>query len=74
MKGDAGEDAARAAKGRKLAIVMIAAAMGFMALQFAGATFGWANRTMGLIEIGIAAVFVWVMIEAYRLWRSRAQD
>ncbi|PTX56561.1 hypothetical protein C8N43_1220 [Litoreibacter ponti] len=73
MRGDAGDDAARAAKGRKLAIMMIAAAAAFMAVEFAGATFGWSNQIMGLLELGIAAVFVWVMIEAYRLWRSRDQ-
>lgn len=74
MSGDAGEDAARAAKGRKLAIIMVAAAFAFMGVEFAGATFGWSNQIMGLLELGIAAVFVWVMIETYRLWRSRQQD
>ncbi|EPX79927.1 DUF5337 domain-containing protein [Litoreibacter arenae] len=70
MSGDAG-DKARAAKGRRLAVVIIVTALAFMGLEFAGATFGWSNRVMGLLEIGIAAIFVWVMIEAYGLWRSR---
>lgn len=74
MSGDAGEDAARAAKGRRLAIIMVATAFIFMGVEFAGATYGWSNQTMGLLELGIAAVFVWVMIETYRLWRARQQN
>ena len=71
MSGDAGQDAARAAKGRKLAVISVITALAFMAIEFAGATLGWSNQVMGLLELGIAAVFIWVMIEAYRLWRTR---
>lgn len=70
MSGDAGEDAARAAKGRKLALILIGAVVVFMGVEFAGATFGWSNQIMGLLEIAIGAVFVWVMFQIYMLWRS----
>jgi hypothetical protein len=71
MSGDAGEDAARAAKGRRLAVISVITASVFMAVEFAGATFGWSNQVMGFLELGIAAVFIWVMYEAYTLWRTR---
>ena len=74
MSGDAGEDKARAAKGRRLAVISVIAAFAFMGVEFAGAILGWPNQVMGFLELGIAAVFIWVMIEAYRLWRSRQAD
>ncbi|WP_299558006.1 DUF5337 family protein [uncultured Sulfitobacter sp.] len=60
--------------GRRLALVSVASALGFLAIEFAGATFGWPNQLMGLLELGIAAVFLWVMIQAYKLWRARQGD
>ncbi len=71
MSGDAGEDAARAAKGRKLALILIGAVFVFIGVEFAGATFGWSNQIMGLLEIAIAAAFIWVMFQIYMLWRER---
>ena len=57
--------------GRRLALVSVAAAFAFIGIEFAGATLGWSNQTMGLLELGIAAVFLWVFIQAYRMWRAR---
>ena len=57
--------------GRRLALVSVVAAIAFMAIEFAGATYGWSNQTMGLLELGIAAVFLWVFIQAFRMWRAR---
>lgn len=57
--------------GRRLALVSVVAAFAFIGVEFAGATFGWSNQTMGLLELGIAAVFLWVFIQAYRMWRAR---
>jgi hypothetical protein len=74
MNGDAGEEHARAAKKRRLAVVSITAAIAFMAIEFAGATYGWSNRVMSFLELGIAAIFIWVMIEAYKLWRTRQDN
>lgn len=74
MSGDAGDDHARAAKKRRLSVVCVIAAIAFMVIEFAGATFGWPNRVMGLLELGIIAMFVWVMIEAYKLWRTRQDN
>jgi hypothetical protein len=29
---------------------------------------------MGLLELGIAAVFLWVFIQAFRMWRQRQSE
>ncbi|QUJ75049.1 DUF5337 family protein [Sulfitobacter albidus] len=60
--------------GRRLALVSIAAAFAFMGIQFAGVSFGWSNQIMGLLELGIAAVFLWVIIQAVRMWRARQSE
>lgn len=60
--------------GRRLALVSVAGAFGFMGIEFAGAVFGWPNQIMGLLELAICAMFLWVMIQAYKLWRARRND
>jgi hypothetical protein len=60
--------------GRRLALVSVAGAFAFMGIEFAGATYGWSNQTMGLLELGIAAVFLWVFIQAFRMWRDRQSE
>jgi len=60
--------------GRKLALVSVAGAFAFMGIEFAGAMFGWSNQIMGLLELGVAAVFLWVFIQAFRLWRRRQSE
>ncbi|UWR23690.1 DUF5337 domain-containing protein [Sulfitobacter sp. S190] len=61
-------------KGRRLALVSVACAFTFMAIEFLGAAYGWPNNVMGLLELGIAAVFLWVMVQSYMLWRQRQRD
>lgn len=70
-RGSENDDVARQLKGRQLAIVSVVAAIVFMAVEYLGATFGWSNAVMGLLELSVAAVFVWVMVNAYFLWRDR---
>lgn len=60
--------------GRRLALVSVAGAAIFIAIEFAGATFGWSNQIMGLLELGVAAVFLWVFIQAFRMWRTRQSE
>ncbi len=69
-EGDKAE-IARRQKGRQLALVSVVAAIAFIAIEFLGATFGWPNTVMGFLELGIAAVFIWIMVNAYFLWRDR---
>jgi hypothetical protein len=60
--------------GRRLALVSVVGAFAFMGIEFAGTTLGWPNQTMGLLELGVAAVFLWVFIQAFRMWRQRQSE
>ncbi|MCX7566252.1 DUF5337 family protein [Sulfitobacter sp. F26169L] len=60
--------------GRHLAIVSVVGAFAFIAIEAAGTIYGWSNQTMGLLELGIAAVFLWVFIQAFRMWRLRQSE
>lgn len=60
--------------GQRLALVSVVGAFSFMGIEFAGATLGWPNQTMGLLELGVAAVFLWVFIQAFRMWRQRQSE
>ncbi|KEJ89655.1 DUF5337 family protein [Sulfitobacter donghicola] len=60
--------------GRRLALTSAAGAIVFLGIEFAGATLGWSNQTMGLLELGIAAVFLWVFIQAFSMWRRRHSE
>jgi hypothetical protein len=70
-RGPDKEELARRLKGRQLAIVSVVAAIVFMVVEFLGATYGWSNAVMGLFELSVAAVFIWIMVNAYFLWRDR---
>lgn len=60
--------------GRRLALVSVAATFAFMGVEFAGAIYGWPNQTMGLLELGFLAVFLWVIIQAISMWRQRQSE
>ena len=60
--------------GRRLALVSVAGAFAFIGIEAAGTILGWSNQTMGLLELGIAAVFLWVFIKAFRMWRARQSE
>jgi threonine/homoserine/homoserine lactone efflux protein len=60
--------------GRRLALVSVVGAFTFIGIEAAGTIFGWSNQTMGLLELGIAAVFLWVFIQAFRMWRTRQSE
>jgi hypothetical protein len=58
----------------RLALVSVAATFAFMGVEFAGAIYGWPNQTMGLLELGFLAVFLWVIIQAISMWRQRQSE
>jgi len=60
--------------GRRLALVSVGAAFAFMGISALGVIFGLPNHIMGLLELGVAAVFLWVFIQAFRMWRARQSD
>jgi hypothetical protein len=60
--------------GRRLALVSVGAAFAFMGISALGVIFGLPNHIMGLLELGVAAVFLWVFIQAFRMWRARQSE
>ena len=60
--------------GRRLALISVVGAFTFIGIEAAGTIFGWPNQIMGLLELGIAAVFLWVFIQAFRMWRTRQSE
>ena len=67
----AGNDDKLSRDGMRLALISVGSAFAFMGIQFAGVIFNWPNHIMGLLELGIAALFLWVFIQAFRMWRAR---
>jgi threonine/homoserine/homoserine lactone efflux protein len=60
--------------GRRLALISVVGAFAFIGIEAAGTIYGWSNQIMGLLELGIAAVFLWVFIQAFRMWRQRQSE
>ena len=60
--------------GRRLALISVVGAFAFIGIEAAGTIYGWSNQTMGLLELGIAAMFLWVFIQAFRMWRQRQSE
>ncbi len=60
--------------GRRLALVSVGAAFAFMGISALGVILRLPNHIMGLLELGVAAVFLWVFIQAFRMWRARQSE
>jgi carbon starvation protein CstA len=60
--------------GRRLALVSVGAAFAFLGISTLWAIFSWPNHIMGLLELCVAAVFLWVFIQAFRMWRARQSE
>ena len=65
------DDEKLARSGRRLALISAGGALAFLAVEYLGATYGWSAQMMGLLELAICAVFLWVLIQALKLWRAR---
>ena len=64
-------DAILAHRSRRIAIVLIAAAIVFVLGEAIGAQYDIPGRWMGLFEITILAVMGWAIWETARIWRLR---
>ncbi len=60
--------------GRRLALISVVGAFAFIGIEAAGTIYGWSNQTMGLLELGVATMFLWVLIQAFRMWRQRQSE
>lgn len=59
------------AQGRRIALVVVGAAVLWIGLQALGGQLGWPPKYILLADLSAAAAFVWAMIAALRLWRRR---
>ena len=55
-------------------MVSVGAAFAFMGISALGVILRLPNHIMGLLELGVAAVFLWVFIQAFRMWRARQSE
>lgn len=66
--GDRNSDAAQ----MRLAAVVIAAAMiGWIVLQWLAKQYGWAPRWVFLVDLLAIGAFVWSLLVTWRIWRRR---
>jgi predicted MFS family arabinose efflux permease len=57
------------AQGRLAASVVVATALGWLLLAWAGREFGWPVRYAILIDLAALAAFAWALIVLVRVWR-----
>ena len=62
------------AAGRRLALAIAGTGLFWIAATWAGAHFGWSNRTRALFDLIALAGFGWALAGVFRLWRARRND
>ncbi len=62
---------AEVAQGRRIAIVIAVAGVGYILVQALGGYYGWPPKYIFLADLSAAAAFVWAMVAALRIWRRR---
>ena len=58
-------------EGRGLAIVVAAASVLYVGVEWLGGRMGWPPRYLFLADLSAGAVFLWAMVGAVRIWRKR---
>jgi hypothetical protein len=64
-------DTGLARQARQVAVVLVATAVLWMLLTWAGGLYGWPARFAFLIDLLALAGFAWALIVSLRLWRAR---
>lgn len=62
---------AKARTARRLALVLCATMLSWVALQWLGARLGWDARWAFLFDVAALAAFGWVLVVTVGLWRAR---
>jgi hypothetical protein len=70
-RAPAPRDRARAAQARLAAVVLAGTMVLWMGAQWLGGRLGWEARFAFLLDLAAMAAFVWTMVVAWRLWRTR---
>ncbi len=61
-------------EGRMAALAIAGTGLFWVGVTWAGAQFGWENRTRALMDLVAMAGFAYALIVTYRLWRARRND
>ena len=56
---------------RRIALVIVAAALGWVLVEALGGLYGWPPKYIFLADLSAAAAFIWAMVAAIRIWRRR---
>lgn len=73
-KDDMQQDAVNAKKGRTVALVIAGAMILWIAAQVLGPMLGMPGRYAFLFDLMAIAAFVWALVVAAQIWRSRQND
>lgn len=60
-----------AAQMRLAALVIAAAMIGWIVLQWLAKQYGWAPRWVFLIDLAAIGAFVWSLLVTWRIWRRK---
>ncbi len=67
-------DHKNARDGKMAALVIMATGVIWIGATWAGARFGWAERTRALFDLLALAGFAFALIMTFRIWRARQRD
>ncbi|MDO5704322.1 MAG: DUF5337 domain-containing protein [Paracoccus sp. (in: a-proteobacteria)] len=62
---------ADSAQMRLVAVVIAAAMILWLALNWAGQTYNWAPKWAFLVDLAAIGAFVWSLLVTWRIWRRR---
>jgi len=69
---DPGQD--KAAKGRRVAVVLAIVGLYWIGVTWLGEHQGWSNRTRALFDLFALAGFGWALWNIFQIWRHGRQD
>ena len=72
--GTGPDNGAVARQGRLASLVAVATGLFWIGVTWAGAQWGWPQRTRALFDLIALAGFAFVLIAVYRIWRARQKD
>lgn len=66
-----GDELRRARVTRRVAVVVVATPLLWLALQWLGGQMGWPPGLVFVFDLGALAAFLWAIVVTVGLWRAR---
>lgn len=63
-----------ARRARKIALVIAATMLLWMAVQWLGGQMGWPVRLVFVFDLAAIAALLWALLESYQIWRLRRKN